>query len=117
MGYYRTSFTLPEGWDGREVVISFQSVESAYYLYVNGHKVGYSTDSFTAHDFNITPYLNENGENTIALKVFRWSIGSWLENQDFIRQSGIYRDVYLYSKDAAEIRDFFVKTKFDDRTS
>ena len=117
VGYYRTSFTLPEGWDGREVFISFQSVESAYYLYVNGHKVGYSTDSFTAHDFNITPYLNESGENTIALKVFRWSIGSWLENQDFIRQSGIYRDVYLYSKDEAEIRDFFVKTQFDDRTS
>ena len=117
VGYYRTSFTLPEGWDGREVFISFQSVESAYYLYVNGHKVGYSTDSFTAHDFNITPYLNESGENTIALKVFRWSIGSWLENQDFIRQSGIYRDVYLYSKDEAEIRDFFVKTQFDDRTN
>ena len=117
VGYYRTSFTLPEDWDGREVFISFQSVESAYYLYVNGHKVGYSTDSFTAHDFNITPYLNESRENTIALKVFRWSIGSWLENQDFIRQSGIYRDVYLYSKDEAEIRDFFVKTDFVDRTS
>lgn len=116
VGYYRTSFTLPENWDGREIFISFQSVESAYYLYVNGHKVGYSTDSFTAHDFNITDYL-EQGENTIALKVFRWSIGSWLENQDFIRESGIYRDVYLYSKDEAEIRDFFVKTKFDDRTS
>ncbi len=117
VGYYRTSFTLPDGWDGREVFISFQSVESAYYLYVNGQKVGYSTDSFTAHDFNITPYLNKSGENTIALKVFRWSIGSWLENQDFIRQSGIYRDVYLYSKDEAEIRDFFVKTDFVDRTS
>ena len=116
VGYYRTSFEVPESWDGRDVFISFQSVESAYYLYVNGQKVGYSTDAFTAHDFNITPYLTE-GENTIALKVFRWSIGSWLENQDFIRQSGIYRDVYLYSKDEAEIRDFFVKTQFDDRTS
>ena len=116
VGYYRTSFTLPENWDGREVFISFQSVESAYYLYVNGKQVGYSTDSFSAHDFNITSYL-EQGENTIAVKVFRWSIGSWLENQDFIRQSGIYRDVYLYAKDEAEIRDFFVKTKFDDRTS
>ena len=116
VGYYRTSFEVPENWDGRDVFISFQSVESAYYLYVNGQKVGYSTDAFTAHDFNITPYLTE-GENTIALKVFRWSIGSWLENQDFIRQSGIYRDVYLYSKDEAEIRDFFVKTQFDDRTS
>jgi len=116
VGYYRTSFTLPENWAGREIFISFQSVESAYYLYVNGHKVGYSTDSFTAHDFNITGYL-EPGENTIALKVFRWSIGSWLENQDFIRESGIYRDVYLYAKDEAEIRDFYVKTAFDDRTS
>jgi len=90
VGYYRTSFEVPENWDGRDVFISFQSVESAYYLYVNGQKVGYSTDAFTAHDFNITPYLTE-GENTIALKVFRWSIGSWLENQDFIRQSGIDR--------------------------
>lgn len=116
VGYYRTSFTVPENWDGREVFISFQSVESAYYLYVNGKQVGYSTDSFSAHDFNITDYLVK-GENTIALKVFRWSIGSWLENQDFIRESGIYRDVYLYAKDEAEIRDFFVKTKFDDRTS
>ena len=116
VGYYRTKFVVPDGWSGREIFISFQSVESAYYLYVNGHKVGYSTDSCTAHDFNITRYL-EVGENTVALKVFRWSIGSWLENQDFIRQSGIYRDVYLYSKDEAEIRDFFVKTKFDDRTS
>ncbi|MBM6871708.1 glycoside hydrolase family 2 TIM barrel-domain containing protein, partial [Pseudoflavonifractor phocaeensis] len=117
VGYYRTTFTTPENWDGREIFISFQSVESAYYLYVNGKPVGYSTDSFTAHDFNITDYLNPNGEeNTIALKIFRWSIGSWLENQDFIRESGIYRDVYLYSKDEVEIRDFFFNTEFDDRT-
>ena len=111
VGYYRTSFTLDKNWDGREVFISLQSIESAYYIYVNGKVVGYSTDSYTAHDFNITPYLTE-GENTVAIKVFRWSIGSWLENQDFIRQSGIYRDVYLYSKGEAEIRDFFVKTEF-----
>lgn len=113
VGYYRTTFTLDKDWDGREVFISLQSVESAYYVYVNGKVVGYSTDSYTAHDFNITPYLTE-GENTVAIKVFRWSIGSWLENQDFIRQSGIYRDVYLYSKGEAEIRDFFVKTEFTD---
>ena len=111
VGYYRTSFTLDDDWKDREIFISLQSVESAYYLYVNGKPVGYSTDSFTAHDFNITPYL-QSGKNTIALKVFRWSIGSWLENQDFIRQSGIYRDVYLYSKGEAEIRDYFIKTDF-----
>ena len=118
VGYYRTTFTLPEDWDGRTVFVSFQGVKSAYYLYVNGHQVGYTTDSFTAHDFNITPYLNAEGENTLAVKVFRWSIGSYLENQDMIQQSGIARDVYLYSKDSqAEIRDFFVQTAFDDRTS
>ncbi len=111
VGYYRTSFTLDAGWKDRETFLSLQSVESAYYLCVNGKPVGYSTDSFTAHDFNITPYL-QDGENTIAIKVFRWSIGSWLENQDFIRQSGIYRDVYLYSKGEAEVRDYFVKTNF-----
>lgn len=118
VGYYRTTFNTPENWDGRETFLSFQSVESAYYVYVNGQCVGYSTDSFTAHDFDVTPYLKPAGQqNTLALKVFRWSIGSWLENQDFIRQSGIYRDVYLYSKGEAEIRDFFVKTSFKDRTS
>ncbi len=111
VAYYRTTFTLDNDWHNREVFISLQSVESAYYIFVNGKAVGYSTDSYTAHDFNITPYLNE-GENTIALKVFRWSIGSWLENQDFIRQNGIYRDIYLYSKGDAEIRDFFIKTDF-----
>ena len=116
VGYYRTTFQTPTDWDGREIFISFQSVESAYYVYVNGQYVGYSTDSFTAHDFNLTPYLHEPGENnTLAVKVYRWSIGSYLENQDFIRQSGIYRDVYLYSKGEAEIRDYFVTTTMDDR--
>lgn len=118
IGYYRTEFETPKDWDGREIFISLQSVKSAYYLYVNGKAVGYATDSYSAHDFNITPYLNKNGEkNTLALKIYRWSIGSYLENQDFIQMSGINRDIYLYSKDdKAEIRDFFVQTKFADRT-
>ncbi|WP_085531499.1 glycoside hydrolase family 2 TIM barrel-domain containing protein [Anaeromassilibacillus sp. Marseille-P3371] len=116
VGYYRTTFQTPDEWDGREIFVSFQSVCSAYYLYVNGEYVGYATDSYTAHDFNITPYLNEKGEeNTLALKVFRWSIGSYLENQDYINESGIFRDVYLYSKGDVEIRDFFVKTQLDER--
>lgn len=118
VGYYRTTFTTPADWDGREIFISFQSVESAYYLYINGEPVGYSTDSFTAHDFNLTDYLNPAGEeNTLAIKIHRWSIASWLENQDFIRTSGIYRDVYLYSKDEVEIRDYFFETSFEDRSS
>lgn len=118
VGYYRTTFDTPSTWDGREIFLSFQGVESAYYLYVNGNLVGYSTDSATAHDFNVTPYLNPAGQsNTMALKVFRWSIGSWLENQDFVRLSGIHRDVYLYSKGEAEIRDIFAKTKLENRSS
>lgn len=117
VGYYRTEFELPENWDGRKVFLSLQSVRSAYYLFINGKQVGYTADSFTAHDFNITPYLNKNGKNTIALKVYRWGIGSYLENQDFIQLSGIMRDIYLYSKDSrAELRDFFVQTSFADRT-
>lgn len=118
VGYYRTEFTTPKDWDGRETFISLQSVKSAYYLYINGKQAGYSTDSFTAHDFNITPYLNAPGEkNTLAIKIYRFSIGSYLENQDFIQESGIIRDVYLYSKNQdAEIRDFFVQTEFADRT-
>lgn len=119
VGYYRTEFETPKNWDGRNTFISFQGVASAYYVYVNGEAVGYSTDSLSAHDFNITPYLKPAGQkNTLSVKVFRWSIGSYLENQDGIQIAGIIRDVYLYSKDAkAEIRDFFVKTKFADRTS
>lgn len=118
IGYYRTEFDTPADWDGREIFISLQAVKSAYYLYVNGKQVGYTEDSHSAHDFNITPYLNAAGQkNTLAVKVYRWCTGSYLENQDYIQQSGIMRDVYLYSKDKkAEIRDFFVQTSFADRT-
>lgn len=94
VGYYRTTFETPESFKGRQTFITFEGVESAYYVYVNGQKVGYSEDSYTAHDFNITPYLHTDGTpNTLAVKVFRWSDGSFLENQDFIRLSGIFRDV------------------------
>ena len=72
-------------------------VESAFYLWINGYQVGYSEDSYTPADFNITPYLHE-GENSVSVQVYRWSDGSYMEDQDFIRLSGIFRDVYLYSK-------------------
>ncbi|GAA0084811.1 hypothetical protein UT300007_12500 [Clostridium sp. CTA-7] len=113
VGQYKRSFTLPEDWDGRETFVSFQGVESAFYLYVNGERVGYAEDSYTADEFNITKYLKP-GENTIAVEVYRWSTGSYLENQDFIRLSGIFRDVFLYSKADVEIRDIFVKTDLDE---
>lgn len=113
VGHYQRTFTIPEDWDDRQVFVSFQGVESAFYLYINGEKVGYAEDAYTADDFNITSYLKK-GENTISVQVYRWSTGSYLENQDFIRMSGIFRDVYLYSKDSIEIRDFFIKPTLND---
>lgn len=121
VGHYQRNFKISENWDGRQVFVSFQGVESAFYVYVNGQKVGYGEDSYTADEYNITPYLNTdaNGsiagqENTISVQVYRWSTGSYLENQDFIRMSGIFRDVYLYSKDTVELRDFFIKQQLDE---
>ena len=99
---------------GRQVFISFQGVESAFYLWINGYQVGYSEDSYTPADFNITPYLHE-GENSVSVQVYRWSDGSYMEDQDFIRLSGIFRDVYLYSKDEVEIFDYEVTTDLDDQ--
>ncbi|OAB46854.1 glycoside hydrolase family 2 TIM barrel-domain containing protein [Paenibacillus antarcticus] len=112
VGSYKRTFTIPENWDGRQTFISFQGVESAFYVWVNGQKVGYSEDSFTAKDFNITPYLKA-GENTLAVEVYRWSDGSWLEDQDFLRLSGIIRDVYLVNTPPVHIRDFTVVTDLD----
>lgn len=116
VGHYKRTFTIPDSWDGRQVFVSFQGVESAFYLYINGQRVGYGEDSYTADDFNITSYLKK-GENTIAVEVYRWSTGSYLENQDFIRLSGIFRDVYLYSKADVELRDIFAVTDLNDDCS
>ena len=91
VGHYKRTFTIPSEWDGRDVFVHFEGVESAFYLYVNGQQVGYAEDSYTSDEFNITSYLKA-GENTIAVEVYRWSTGSYLENQDFIRYSGIFRD-------------------------
>ncbi|RPF42068.1 beta-galactosidase [Hydrogenoanaerobacterium saccharovorans] len=113
VGTYRTKFVLPQNWKDRETFISFEGVDSALYLYINGQKVGYSEDTFTRDEFNITPYLHE-GENTLTAEVFRWSDGSWLEDQDFLRCAGIFRDVYLTSKNKVEIRDFEIVTDLDE---
>ncbi|MCL1892712.1 MAG: DUF4981 domain-containing protein [Holophagaceae bacterium] len=113
VGHYRRSFTLPESWDGRRVFVSFQGVESAFYLWVNGQRVGYAEDSYTASEFDVTKYL-QRGENVVAVQVYRWSTGSYLENQDFIRLSGIFRDVFLFSKAELELRDFFVVPTLQD---
>ena len=112
VGTYRKEFDLNPDWKGREVFLNFEGVESAFYLWVNGRQVGYSEDTFTRKEFNITDYLTD-GRNVIVAEVYRWSDGSWLEDQDMIRFSGIFRDVYLTSKDQVEIRDFAVNTDLD----
>lgn len=109
---YRRSFTVPAGWAGRPVFIRFDGVYSAFYLWVNGRRVGYSEDSKLPAEFNITRYLKPGG-NLLAVEVYRWSDGSYLEDQDMFRFSGIYRDVTLFSPPAAELRDFYVTTGLD----
>ena len=112
VGCYRRVFSIPKTWKGREVFIHFGAVSSAFYLWVNGKMVGYSQDSKTPAEFDITKYVRL-GENTLAVKVFRWSDGSYLEDQDFWRLSGIHRDVYLFSAPKIHIRDFKVETDLD----
>ena len=104
VGSYRKKFTLPDNWNGRQVFIHLGAVKSAFFLWINGVKVGYSEDSKLAAEFNITRYLHP-GENLIALQVYRWSDGSYLECQDMWRISGIERDVYLYSTPSLSFAD------------
>lgn len=115
VGTYRKTFTVDSNWDGRNVFIDFEGVSSAMYLWVNGQYIGYAEDSFTRNEFNITDALDfsAGNENVITVEVYRWSDGSYIENQDMIRLSGIFRDVYLMSKDQVEIRDYTVVTDLD----
>lgn len=114
VGSYVRTFTVPEGWAEKPVFISFQGVESAFYVWVNGDLVGYSEDTFTPAEFDLTPYLTP-GENKLAVEVYRWCDASWLEDQDFWRLSGIFRDVYLYTAPETHIYDFCVRTELDDQ--
>ena len=111
-GLYRKEFTLPSHWNNREIFIHFEGVQSAFYLWVNGEKVGYSEGSMTSAEFNITSYIKP-GQNQVALQVIRWSSASYLEDQDFWRLSGIYRDVFLFATPKVAIRDFFAKSTLD----
>ncbi len=113
VGAYVTTFDLPEGFDGQPVYISFQGVESAFYLYINGDCIGYSEDSFTNADFDLTPYLKEK-DNKLAVEVFRWSDASWLEDQDFWRVSGFFRDVFLYTTRDTALDEFNILTDLSD---
>ena len=114
VGSYRYNFQVPEDWKGRQVFIHFGAVKSAFYLWVNGEKVGYSQGSKLPAEFDITQYVGTGEQNTLALEVYRWSDGSYLECQDFWRMSGIERDVELYSQPKTRIRDFEVVSVLDD---
>ncbi|WP_019640518.1 glycoside hydrolase family 2 TIM barrel-domain containing protein [Paenibacillus fonticola] len=114
VGSYIRTFTVPEAWKDQPVYLSFQGVESAFYVWVNGELVGYSEDTFTPAEFDITAYLTA-GENKLAVEVYRWCDASWLEDQDFWRLSGIFRDVYLYSAPPVHIADFFTQTELDEQ--
>ncbi len=106
---YRRTFTVPADWKGREVFLRFDGVYSAYYVWVNGQKVGYAEDSKLPSEFNVTKFLKD-GENLLAVEVYRWCDGSYLEDQDMFRFSGIFRDVTLWSMPKGGIWDFAVKT-------
>ncbi len=94
--------------------LHFDGVMSAFYVWVNGQMVGYSEDSMTPAEFNVTPYL-QKGKNTLAAEVYRWCDGSYLEDQDMFRMSGIYRNVYLFAAPSVHIRDFAVRATLDDQ--
>ncbi|MCC9075631.1 DUF4981 domain-containing protein [Litorilinea aerophila] len=111
-GCYRRTFQVPSEWMGRQIFLHFEGVDSAFHLWINGQPAGYSQDSRVPAEFNITPFLRR-GENTLAVRVYRWSDGSYLEDQDFWRLSGIFRSVYLWSAPSVHVRDFQVQTELD----
>ncbi len=113
VGSYRRTFVIPESWNGNEIFLHFGGVSSAMYLWVNGQRVGYSQGSRNPAEFRITPYVR-TGSNLIAVEVFRWSDGSYLEGQDMWRISGIKRDVFVYLTPSTRLRDIWARPQLDD---
>ncbi len=111
VGSYKRSFNLPEAWDNKEIFIHFDGVYSGFFVWINGKKVGYSQGANNVSEFNITPYLKK-GANEVSVQVFRWTDGSYLEDQDMFRLSGIHKDVYLFATPKVHIRDFKTTTTF-----
>ena len=112
VGSYRREFTLPEGWAGQEVFLHFDGVYSAFYVWVNGKQVGYSQGSNNDAEFNISRYVRK-GTNTLAVEVYKWSDGSYLEDQDMFRLAGIHRDVYLMARPKGHIEDIRTESVFN----
>lgn len=113
VGQYRRTFTVPKDWSGRRTFLHFEGVKSAHYVWINGELVGYHEDSCTPAEYDITEHLKP-GTNQIAVEVYRYSDGDWLEDQDMIRLSGIFRSVHLYSTPAVHLRDFKLDTPLGD---
>ncbi len=114
VGSYVKYFELEEALQDKRVFVSFQGVETAFYVWLNGTFIGYGEDSFTPSEFELTPYLRE-GENKLAVEVYKRSSASWLEDQDFWRFSGIFREVYLYAVPKTHVEDLFIKATLDDK--
>lgn len=114
VGSYHRTFTVPKSWKNDRIYVRLGGVSSAYYIWINGVQIGYAQDSFLPSEFDITEYI-QKGENTISLQVFRWSDGSYLEDQDGWRLSGIMRDVQLLHAPQSRVRDFFVTADLDDK--
>jgi beta-galactosidase len=112
VGSYRRTFEVPAEWAGRQIFLTFGGVSSAFYVWVNGARVGYSEDSRLPSEFNVTPYIKP-GANLVAVEVYRWSDGSYMEDQDFWRMSGIFRSVRLVSRAPLHVRDFYALTTLD----
>ncbi|MCX6255001.1 MAG: DUF4981 domain-containing protein [Bacteroidia bacterium] len=116
VGSYRREFDLPPDWKGRQVFLTFDGVDAGFFLWINGEKVGYSVNSRNAAEFDVTKYVKP-GKNMIAVEVYRYTSGTYLEDQDMWRLSGIFRNVTVWSAPPQHIRDFFVKTDLDDQYS
>ena len=116
VGSYRRDFIVPKEWGGQRIYLHFDGVYSAFYVWVNGKKVGYSQGSNNDTEFNITPYVNV-GKNTLAVEVYKWSDGSYLEDQDMFRFGGIHRDVYLMARSWAQAEDIETESVFADDLS
>jgi beta-galactosidase len=111
-GLYVRAFSVPEIWDGKEIFLNFEGVNSCFSVWVNGKYIGYSQGSHLPSSFNITDAATK-GENRLAVKVLKWCDGSYLEDQDFYRLSGIFRDVYLLARDKTHLKDIFINTDLD----
>jgi beta-galactosidase len=114
VGSYRRDFEVPADWKGRQIFISFDGVDAGFFLWINGQKVGYSVNSRNVAEFDITKYVKP-GSNMVAAEVYRYNTGSYLEDQDMWRLSGIFRNVTIWSSPTEHIRDFFIKTDLDDK--